>query len=371
MARILSLMPYHVFPPQTGGQRAIFSFVSALARKHELVAVSTNLNAEPEKAPFELLNFFGPTRWRYLNINDVIRVHKLCKERKIQYIITDHPYYAWQAWVLKKWLGVPCYVRSHNIEYMRFRSIGKPVWRILFAYEKWAYSFADAVFYITDEDAAFARETFHLEPSKCHTLPYGIPYRDQPLAFPEERQIVNGLHKIPSNAKILLFNGALDHTPNQEAVIEILHGLNPLLKEKLQEYRIIICGRRMPSFISDISAEKWENVIYAGFVEDIDLYIKSADVMINPILSGGGVKTKVIEALGYNRPVVSYETGAIGIRRDVCGSMLQSVADSDYKAFVNEVVALLNQPNPGVPAAFYNYYHLDSIVENLKEYFSH
>ena len=369
MARILSLMPYHVFPPQTGGQRAIFSFTKALAQQHEVIAVSTNLNTDPEKAPFELLNFFGPTRWRYFNLIDVVRVYKLCKQRKIQYIITDHPYYGWQAYVLKKLLNIPCYVRSHNIEYQRFKSIGSPVWQVLYWYERWVYRFADVLFCITDEDRDFARREFNLSDEHCQTLAYGIPYKNQPASFPVERKKIQTELKIPDGIPILLFNGALDHRANQQAVEIILYHLNSEIKKRIQDYRIIICGRRLPDYLKNLPEDLWKNIIYTGFVDDIDLYIKGADLHINPIISGGGVKTKVIEALGYSKPVISFSTGAIGVKTELCENKLFTCDDNDYSSFADLIQkAIAMEPIP-CSQKFYEYYYLENIITQLDPYF--
>ena len=48
-----------------------------------------------------------------------------------------------------------------------------------------------------------------------------------------------------------------------------------------------------------------KNIIYAGFVDDITLFYKAADMLINPVIDGGGIKTKLVEALGYNMNVVT------------------------------------------------------------------
>ncbi len=370
MARILSLMPYHVFPPQTGGQKAIFSFTKALAESHDVIAVSTNLNTNPEKAPFELLNFFGPTRWRYFNILDVFKVYQLCKRKQIEYLITDHPYYGWQAYVLKKLLNIPCYVRSHNIEYQRFKSLGNPVWRILYLYERWVYRFADTLFCITDEDRDFARKQFNLSDEHCQTLAYGIPYQNQPSTFPVERKIIQEEQNIPDGIPILLFNGALDHKANQQALEIILYQINPEIKKRIHNYRIIICGRRMPDYIKNLPEKLWENIIYTGFVDDIDLYIKGADVHINPIISGGGVKTKVIEALGYSKPVISFFTGAVGVKTELCENKLFICDDNDFLSFVDLIQqAIATKPTP-CPQKFYEYYFLENIIAKMDQYFN-
>ena len=48
-----------------------------------------------------------------------------------------------------------------------------------------------------------------------------------------------------------------------------------------------------------------------------------ADVFINPITSGGGIKVKIMEALSYGLPVVSTVHGAKGIDKTVTGRQLR------------------------------------------------
>ena len=53
----------------------------------------------------------------------------------------------------------------------------------------------------------------------------------------------------------------------------------------------------MPKEYEDLKDIK--NLVYAGFVNDVDVYYKGADLFINPVNSGGGLKTKLVEAIGF------------------------------------------------------------------------
>ncbi len=92
-----------------------------------------------------------------------------------------------------------------------------------------------------------------------------------------------------------------------------------LLEQKDFRYKILVCGKGLPYFFNDLKDYADKNIIYAGFVDDISAYFKAADIFLNPILSGGGVKTKAIEALAMNCTVISTELGAMGIEKKVCG----------------------------------------------------
>ena len=185
-----------------------------------------------------------------------------------------------------------------------------------------------------------------------------------PQDIESSRRTIKTLHSIHADEKILLFNGSLFHHSNYDAVSVIVEKINPLLLRKNVKYRIIICGKGLPDFFGNLEAYKDQNVIHAGFVDDIDLYFKAADVFLNPILSGGGIKTKAVEAIAMNCTVVSTEFGALGMKRSVCGDKLQVVLDNDWTAFSEGVVQALSAETQ-TPPAFYDYYYWGNIAAKV------
>src|SRR5687767_8429839 len=104
-------------------------------------------------------------------------------------------------------------------------------------------------------------------------------------------------HAIGENETIILFNGVLDYKPNLDALLVILEKINPfLLAHPSFKYKILICGKNLPDDLNELKAYKDKNILYAGFVNDIDAYFKGADLFLNPVQSGGGIKTKMVEA---------------------------------------------------------------------------
>ena len=133
--------------------------------------------------------------------------------------------------------------------------------------------------------------------------------------------------------KFYLFNGALYHSTNYDALKIILDEINPFLIENKFSYKIIVCGKGLPEFFNELRDYADKNVIYAGFVNDISIYFKAADIFLNPILSVRRGKIKAIEAIAMDCTVVSTELGAMGIKRDVCGNKLQVVGEGDWNKF--------------------------------------
>lgn len=111
----------------------------------------------------------------------------------------------------------------------------------------------------------------------------------------------------------------------------------------------------------------FNNVKYIGFIYDIEAYTKAADIFINPIISGGGVKTKLIEALAMNCTCISTESGAIGVDKSACGKKLKIVSNIDWDNFVNQILECSNQ-DENIPEGFYKKYNWRSIIEQASRF---
>ena len=80
-----------------------------------------------------------------------------------------------------------------------------------------------------------------------------------------------------------------------------------------------------------------------GFVEDIRTELASRALFVCPILSGSGVRVKLLEAFAAGIPVVSTTVGAEGLARtdgEFC-----ALAD-DPREFAAKALAILNCPEP-------------------------
>jgi polysaccharide biosynthesis protein PslH len=368
--RIFSIIPYQVYPAKLGGEKGIAIFNQYLNEQAELAAVTIKAN-DPALAPYKLHNIITNGRIRYANLFLFFTVRKLLREHKATHLLIEHPYFGWLAWLIKKSTRIIWVVHSHNMEYMRSKSIGRRWWRALRAYEKWVYRSADKVFFISDDDRQHAIDLLNVHAEKSITVTYGVEQDGPPNDVAESRKWVQDRHHISPDKHILLFNGALYHSTNYEALQIILDHINPVLeRENSFRYVILVCGKGLPAFFNDLKDYQHRNVIYAGFVPEINHYFKAADVFLNPIQKGGGVKTKAIEAIAMNCMVVSTPLGASGIKREVCGSMLQVVEEGDWNEFAMQVKQSANR-NSEVPESFFEYYSWSNIirrvVNNLKD----
>ena len=284
-----------MYPARTGGKKFIASFYEYLAQLYSVSFISVADNKIPEALSHSFYGILGTSKFRYGNPMLFFKIRKVIKQNKITDLIIVHPYYGWLAWLLNKSTGVKLSLLSHNIEAVRFKSMKKWWWKLLWFYEKNTHKAIDHNFFVTEEDLHFAVKNYYLDAAKCDVITYGIEWQQSPS--PQDKKdaaiSIRKQYHIDYQEKILLFNGTLDYKPNIEAIDYILKEINPLLlKNKNYRYKIIICGKGLPGVYNELMQYKSRNIIYAGFVDDINMFFKGADVFLKPVITGGGIKTK-------------------------------------------------------------------------------
>ncbi len=99
-----------------------------------------------------------------------------------------------------------------------------------------------------------------------------------------------------------------------------------------------------------------ENVEKITFAKDIDPFYENCKITICPMLTGTGLKIKVVESLAYGIPVVCNERGVDGLLSKINNGCLVSNIPSE---FANNIINLLNDD------VFYS-----KQAENAKKFFS-
>ena len=133
----------------------------------------------------------------------------------------------------------------------------------------------------------------------------------------------------------MLFLGSFRHLPNQEALHWFVKSVFPRVRAKEPRARLIVIGSDPPPRHSLPHAEAIE---LAGFVEDVREPLGRYAVFVCPILSGSGVRVKLLEAFAAGIPVVSTRLGAEGLAAE--DGEICALAD-DPESFAACVVELL------------------------------
>lgn len=360
--RILGIAPFRFLPLRNGGNQAIAKLHHYIGMHCADHVVSTVGNGE-NPFSFQLHKVFPEHRRRYLPFNGLGKVVRIAKEQGCTHIICEHPYMALTAIAVSDKLGIPWYLRSHNIEAERYRGFGKPFWPALRVFEKYAMQKANGIFFITPEDAQWSIDNYGISADKCHDIPFGTDLQQLPGGYNQAREQLAAELNLRKDIPWLYFLGALDYSPNAAAVQYIIEEVQPRLLAKGKDFEIIIAGAGLSQELQDkIKASK--NIIYPGFVNDLEVLLKGCDIMLNPVMKGGGVKTKAIEALGYNNTVVSSVSGATGLQQNVCGSKLHVLPDFDWDAFTDATINAMNT-RTDTPQLFYDTYYHGRIAEKV------
>jgi glycosyltransferase involved in cell wall biosynthesis len=135
-----------------------------------------------------------------------------------------------------------------------------------------------------------------------------------------------------SNRKYDIIYVASDNVHNQLAAKWFFEKVYPLLPKQVS---ICVIGK----INQHLSLNK--QITQLAFVEDLAPYYTNARVAICPMLSGTGIKIKVIEAMSYGLPVVCNTRGVDGLPNKTDNGC---IVTDDEQAFCDSIVMLLNNP---------------------------
>lgn len=365
MKKVLNIVPYPFLPYSSGGQKLIALFNEYLGAKTNLHVAGTTDNVTKDISSYVFHPVLSYSRWRYLNPLIPIKLIRLIQKNNLETVILEHPYYGWLIPFFRLFTRASIICHTHNVESERFRSIGKIWWRLLASYEGIVLRHCDQVLCITDEDRQFFINKMGVEKKKCIIVPYGIEQKEPPSDKAACKRVVCEKHQLDPSLPVLFFNGALDYKPNKDALDIILDEIIPRLIKNNFNTQIIIAGRGLPAHYHTLISEQKGGIIYAGFVNDISLYTKAADILLNPVMTGGGIKTKMIEALGMGTSVVSTVSGAAGADASVTDGKLITVNDQDWDSFAEKIMKAAASANKPTPPAFYERYYWGNIINGL------
>ncbi|MDQ8193792.1 glycosyltransferase family 4 protein [Coraliomargarita sp. SDUM461004] len=142
-----------------------------------------------------------------------------------------------------------------------------------------------------------------------------------------------------TEAPSFLFCGALDYSPNVDAINWFADEIWPLVHRAMPDAVWRIIGKS-----PDARSQAWgqlEGVDLVGEVPDVRPYYQSSWAQVVPLRIGGGTRLKIVESLGMRCPVLSTTLGAQGLDLPPEESIL--LAD-DPQHFANALIRVLQDP---------------------------
>ncbi len=191
-------------------------------------------------------------------------------------------------------------------------------------YERSVCQKCDQVLTVTEEDRKILQS---LSSDDCSIEV--IPICIDPSAIPM-------VERTPGTKRILHV-GTMFWPPNIDGVLWFSKEVYPLIRREVPEAAFYIVGARPPRAMKRLGRVD-PGIVVTGYVEDLLPHWRDCAVFVVPLRAGGGMRVKIIEALGRGVPVVSTTIGCEGI--DVQNGKHLLVAD-EPREFAEAVVEIM------------------------------
>lgn len=302
--------------------------------KIELVYVDLSI-----KAFDAFLNLFTNKSYhvqRFISKNFEEKLIEVLKENKFDVVQIELLFMSPYIDIIRNFSDAKIVLRAHNIEHLIWERLEKsehnPVKKLylkhlaktLKEYEIKILHSYDGIVPITKKDAIFFEK--HTS-TPVYPVSFGI----------DTRKIKSPENKAPEHA--LFHIGAMNWLPNEEGIKWFLENVWPSVHQLLPGVKLYLAGREMPEWLKNTELN---NVIVIGEVEDAQAFIESKTISIAPLLSGSGIRIKIIESMALGKAVISTSIGAEGInytnQKDIV------IADT-REEFVNAIKLLFTEPD--------------------------
>ena len=332
--KILMLVPYLPTIIMSGGQTRWYNIIKYLAKKHDITLFSL-IKDESEKQFIPELKkyckkvevFYRPKKpWTIRNIFLsvfgpfpllVIRNSSLEERRAIRKEILREKYdliHAETFYVMPHlgktsvptilveqtiWHDVYKHHVVNEIPFFLRPFFMQDVLKVKF-WEKYYWSKADRLFAVSEEDKG---AMLKLVPKKeVGIIPNGVDCQ----SFAEKRRE----KRLPP--RILYGVTNFEWLQNEEAAKILIEEVWPRIKKSYQNAKVWIVGRKMPSWLRNLS--KNEDVEVTENIPDARDAYRRASVMVAPIKGAGGTRLKILEAMATGLPVISTSVGVAGLK---------------------------------------------------------
>jgi sugar transferase (PEP-CTERM/EpsH1 system associated) len=159
-------------------------------------------------------------------------------------------------------------------------------WKSLMKYEKEVGERFDLSLFVSDNEVAlyksFAPEV------KTVSIPNGVDFDYFSGGKPGSGE--------RHGKNVLLFTGAMDYFPNEDAVLYFSREIWPDLREKLPDSVFYVVGGKPSKRLRALS-ENNSGIVVTGYVPDVREYFQKADLFVAPLRIARGLQNKVLEAM--------------------------------------------------------------------------
>lgn len=125
---------------------------------------------------------------------------------------------------------------------------------------------------------------------------------------------VDAMQKIPAQYTMDIATcfhiGSMDWAPNTEGVQWFLEEVWNKVIAEMPQVKFHMAGKKMPA---SFMAKPHPQVIVEGEIEDVTRFCMEKNIMVVPLLSGAGIRIKILEAMTLGKTIITTSIGAAGI----------------------------------------------------------
>ncbi len=290
----------------------------------------------------------------------------LLTSEKFDIIQVEGTFVAMYYEVLRHHSQAPIILRQHNVEYQIWERLAsnetnplkkwylKLLSKRLYNFEKATINKFDAIVPVTPDDAKLFEQLGCTKP--IFVSPAGIDtYYWKPST--------------PENPFHIFHLGSLEWLPNREAVLWFLKEVWPCILKSDKRFQLFIAGKNMPDSMKQI---KIENVVMVGEVKDGAEFVKDKAITVVPLLSGSGIRLKILEAMAASKLVISTTIGAQGIDYENGKQLLIADTPEEFAAYFKTMAShpeYYNQVKTNGYELIQSHYSNAAVISKLIEFF--
>ncbi|MBQ3751264.1 MAG: glycosyltransferase [Bacteroidales bacterium] len=140
---------------------------------------------------------------------------------------------------------------------------------------------------------------------------------------------------IASDKPSLCHIGSMNWSPNIEGIEWFLDDVWPLIHEAHPDLEFTVAGHGTPDHLMQ---RKDANVKFVGTVPDANEFMLDHELMIVPLLSGSGIRVKIVEAMALGRVVITTSVGAEGLSVENGKHLFIADTPEEYLSVINKCI---------------------------------
>jgi glycosyltransferase involved in cell wall biosynthesis len=183
----------------------------------------------------------------------------------------------------------------------------------------------DQVVWVTEEDRSALKNTSQGDKSSDAVIPIAIDLT--------EKQLIDR----KADPHRVVFLGGLHWPPNAQGITWFVRRIWPEIFRSAPQSILTIIGKRPSRELLQMSDSRL-GIEVTGYAPEMTPYLKETAAFIVPLLAGGGMRVKILDAWAWGLPVVSTRIGAEGLMTEEGENIL--LAD-DPKGLARAVVRVI------------------------------